>query len=212
MEEPSLPRVAVYIDGQNLFNAVKEAFGYSFPNYDIKKLSQEVCNTNNWVVDKIYFYTGLPDRSVDPGRYQFWTSKLAAMGSRGIKTFSRQLRYSNQRVVLSNGNTTTTLVGREKGIDIRLALDIVKGALNDEYDVAVIFSQDQDLTEAVEEVKSIARRTSKWVKLVCAFPYSPTLRNKRGINKTDWFKIDKTMYDLCIDQHNYRTVRRNAVT
>jgi len=33
-EEPSKKRTFVFIDGQNLFYAVKEAFGYRLPNYD----------------------------------------------------------------------------------------------------------------------------------------------------------------------------------
>ena len=32
--EPPLKRAFVFVDGQNLFHAAKEAFGYSFPNYD----------------------------------------------------------------------------------------------------------------------------------------------------------------------------------
>lgn len=208
MHEPSNKRAIVYVDGQNLFNSAKEAFGYTFPNYDIKKLSTTICQMNSWDLTNIRFYTGLPDNSVDYNRYHFWVAKLAAMGTRGIETFSRPLKYSNQKIVLPDGSTTTTLVGREKGIDIRIALDIVSGALNDEYDVAIIFSQDQDLTEAVDEVKLIADKYSKWLKVACAFPISPTLRNKRGINRTDWIKIDKTTYDNCIDSHDYRKKKK----
>lgn len=40
--EPAVKRAAAFIDGQNLFCAAKEAFGYTFPNYDLglwRKLS-----------------------------------------------------------------------------------------------------------------------------------------------------------------------------
>jgi len=40
MIEPSNKRVSFFIDGQNLFHGVKEAFGYRYPNYDVKKLSR----------------------------------------------------------------------------------------------------------------------------------------------------------------------------
>jgi hypothetical protein len=33
--EPPVKRAFVFIDGQNLFHAAKEAFGYSYPNYDV---------------------------------------------------------------------------------------------------------------------------------------------------------------------------------
>lgn len=204
MKEPNVKRAAIYVDGQNLFNAAKEAFGYAYPNYHIRALAETVCEARKWLLSSIHFYTGIPDPSIDPERHHFWVAKLAAMGTRGIRTFSRPLRYSNQLVQLPNGNVTTTLVGREKGIDIRLALDVVRGALNGQYDVAVIFSQDQDLSEAVKEIQSIARKQQRWIKIACAFPFSPAMRNRRGINDTDWIKLDRATYDACIDPNDYR--------
>jgi hypothetical protein len=81
---------------------------------------------------------------------------MAVMGTRGIQTFSRSLRYRNQTVTLPDGTLTVTLVGQEKGVDVRIALDIVRFALDGKYDVALIFSQDQDLSEAVQDVKNIS--------------------------------------------------------
>jgi hypothetical protein len=40
---PANPRAIVFIDGQNLFHAVKSAFGYSFPNYDVCALAERLC-------------------------------------------------------------------------------------------------------------------------------------------------------------------------
>ena len=72
------------------------------------------------------------------------------------------------------------------------------------YDVALIFSQDQDLTEAVEEVKQIALAQNRWIKMASAYPLSPTSRNRRGIDKTDWLPVDRSTYDSCIDHRDYR--------
>lgn len=204
MKEPTSKRVIAYIDGQNLFNAAKEAFGYPYPNYHIRNLVQAICNQQSWGLSAIKFYTGIPDSSIDPNRHHFWVAKLAAMGTRGVQTFSRALRYANQSVTLPDGTVTTTLVGREKGIDIRLALDIVRDALENRFDIALLFSQDQDLTEAADEVREISNREDRWIKVACAFPVSPTSKNRRGINKTDWIRIDRALYDSCIDLTDYR--------
>lgn len=204
MKEPATKRAVVYIDGQNLFNAAKEAFGYSFPNYNVRDLAQKICDQQGWQLSAVHFYTGIPDPGIDPDRHHFWVAKLAVMGTRGIKPYSRPLKYSNQLVRLRNGNVTTTLVGREKGIDIRLALDVVRDALDGRYDVAVIFSQDQDMSEAADEVRQISRRDQRWIKVASAFPNSPTSRNRRGINGTDWIRIDRNLYDQCIDPNDYR--------
>ena len=73
-----------------------------------------------------------------------------------------------------------------------------------EYDVALIFSQDQDLSEVAEEIRLIAGEQSRWIKVACAFPFSPTTRNRRGIEKTDWIRIDRPTYDRCLDRRDYR--------
>lgn len=202
--EPLIKRTFVFIDGQNLFHHAKTAFGYPFPNYDPNKLSEHICAAKSWQINEIHFYTGIPSEMDKPFWNHFWTAKMAVMGTRGIKTFSRQLRYRNQTITLPDGSTSVAAVGQEKGIDVRIALDIVRYALEDKYDVALIFSQDQDLSEAVEDVKKIAALKNRWIKTACAFPVSPTVVNPRGINGTDWIRIDRATYDSCLDPLDYR--------
>ena len=96
------------------------------------------------------------------------------------------------------------MVGREKGIDVRLALDITRAVSEDTCDVVVIFSQDQDFSEVAKEVRYISKRDGRWVKVASAFPVSSEHDNNSGINYTDWIRIDKKMYDECIDPKNYR--------
>jgi hypothetical protein len=86
-----------------------------------------------------------------------------------------------------------------------------------------VFSQDQDISEATEEVKRQAQSVGRWVKLACAFPdpngLGPTdLCNcgsgkqyrrccgarYRGINGTDWIRIDASTYSACKDPLDYR--------
>lgn len=202
--EPEVKRTLAFIDGQNLFYAVKDAFGYTYPNYDPPVLARAVCRVRGWTLCGTCFYTGLPRLDDDPSWNRFWTAKLAAMGTRGVKTFTRHLRYRNQTVRLPDGGTATVLVGQEKGIDIRIALDVVRMAREKQYDVGLIFSQDQDLSEVADEVRSISMQQNRWIKLACAFPVSPTYANRRGINGTDWIKINREMYNRYIDTRDYR--------
>lgn len=205
MREPATKRTVAFIDGQNLFFAAREAFGYTFPNYDVRKLAQQVVATySDWQLTQVRFYTGIPDPTDKPQWHRFWERKLLAMSRAGVYTYSRPLRYRNKRVELPDGSTHTFLVGEEKGIDVRLALDITRLAHQDDYDVALIFSQDQDLTEVADEIRQMARERSRWIKLASAFPLSPTTRNRRGINGTDWIQIDRPTYDACIDPRDYR--------
>ena len=202
--EPFTKRAIAFIDGQNLFYAAKQAFGYNFPNYDAPALAHEVSRASGWSLEKVYFYTGIPSAQDDPFWHHFWGSKLAVMGTRGVETFSRHLRYRNQAVSMSDGTTTTVRVGQEKGVDVRIALDVVRLAREDAYDVALLFSQDQDLSEVADEVRAISIGQRRWIKIACAFPASPTYRNTRGVNNTDWVHFDRAVYDRCIDPVDYR--------
>lgn len=202
--EPVVKRAVAFVDGQNLFYAAKKAFGYPYPNYDPKALAERIASARGWTLMETFFYTGIPDPIANPFWSHFWTAKLAVMGTRGIRTFSRALRYRNQTVRLPDGSITTILVGQEKGVDIRIALDVVRLARENRYDVALIFSQDQDLSEVVDEVRAISIQQDRWIKVACAFPVSPTTENRRGINGTDWIMIDRATYDACLDPNDYR--------
>ena len=105
---------------------------------------------------------------------------------------------------LPDGEKVSCRVGEEKGIDVRLALDVVRYAVTGEYDVAVILSQDQDFTEVASEVRAISRKQKRWSKVASAYPVGSGTRDRRGIDRTDWISIDREMYHRCIDGRDYR--------
>ena len=197
-------RAVAFVDGQNLYFAAREAFGYTYPNYDVKALAQALCTPNGWELTEVHFYTGVPDEADNKRWNRFWTHKLAAMGRQGVHIYSRPLRYRNRRVRLPDGSEFTFLAGEEKGIDVRLAIDVIRKAHRQEFDVALIFSQDQDLSEVAKELRQIAREQRRWIKAASAFPRSPTSANRRGIDQTDWIPIDRATYDTCLDKRDYR--------
>ncbi|HOE27425.1 MAG: NYN domain-containing protein [Candidatus Aureabacteria bacterium] len=204
--EPAQKRAITFVDGQNLFFAVKDVFGYAYPNYDVMALSKAVCRLQNWHLRQARFYTGVPDQTDNAFWHHFWNHKLAIMGRHGVHVFSRSLRYRNRRVRLPDSTQHTFTSGEEKGIDVRIAIDVIRLAHSREYDVAVIFSQDQDLSEVADEVRVIAKEQNRWIKVASAFPVSPVVTRARGINKTDWIRIDRTTYDTCIDSRDYRSI------
>jgi uncharacterized LabA/DUF88 family protein len=204
-------RAYSFIDGQNLYQSAKQAFGHSHPNYDPQKLHEEVCKSQNWVPVQAHLYTGLPSEFEHPARARWWTQKATAAEKAGVKVATRKLRYRKQLVlndegepVLENGVPKIVIGAKEKGIDVRMALDIVSLARSRVYDVAIMFSQDQDLKEVAFEINAIAKEQHRRIQLVSAYPWSIAASNKRGIDKTDWLKISKEMYDQCLDPTDYR--------
>lgn len=202
--EPSVKRAIAFFDGQNLFHAAKAAFGFTHPNYDPLALAGHVCSGQGWTLVGTRFYTGVPDAADNPRWSGFWAAKLLSLSRRGIQVFSRPLRYRNKTVTAPDGRTLSVLVGEEKGIDVRIALDVIGCAIAGACDVALIFSQDQDLSEVADEIRAIARQQQRWIKIASAFPVSPTSRNRRGIHKTDWIRIERAEYEACLNPDDHR--------
>lgn len=203
-QEPT--RVGVFIDGFNLFSWVKRCFGYKHPNYDIKKLAESVVTMEEGrQVASINFYIGIPSKIDDAINNAWWTRKLAAMGRLGVNIVTRPLKRRELTIKLSGivyfEKTVPRLI--EKGIDLKLGLDMVRLARNREYDVAILFSQDGDLAEAVEEVKRVGREQERQIQIECAYPIAAGI-NSYPIRRTVPRQITKTQYDTCIDPTDYR--------
>ncbi len=202
--EPTIKRAVAFVDGQNLFFAARQAFGYTHPNYNFPALASAVCAANGWQLAQARFYTGIPDASDDPFWNYFWAGKLRNLSRQGVEVFNRPLRYRNKTVKLPSGVTHAFLTAEEKGIDVRIAIDVIRLAHRNDYDVAVVFSQDQDLSEVCAEIRVIAKEQNRWIKIASAFPVSPTAKNQRGISNSDWLKINRATYDGCLDARDYR--------
>ncbi len=204
-EQPPILNAMAFIDGQNLFRHAMEAFGHYYPNYDPKKLHHAICDFYGWRPTLTRFYTGVPNQLDDESGAARWSNHILAMKRAGIKVTTRQLRYRSKEAYNKNGDLEEIRIAQEKGIDIRIALDVVSLALKQQYDVAIIFSQDQDLAEIVPEIAEISKFQSRHIKLVSAFPTSASASSHRGIDKTDWFPMDQEFYDACLDPKDYRS-------
>jgi uncharacterized LabA/DUF88 family protein len=193
-----------FVDGQNLFQHAKVAFGHHHPNYDPVRLHQAVCRSQGWAPSLVRFYTGVPDAARDPKWHGYWARRALALKHAGVTVTTRRLQYRYRDAYNEYGDLEQIEIAQEKGVDIRIALDIVRLARTKQYDVAVIYSQDQDINEVVEEVWDIAKEQERRVILASAFPAGPNATFQRGINKTQWIKIDQEMYDSCLDHRDYR--------
>ncbi|MDE2786530.1 MAG: NYN domain-containing protein [Chloroflexota bacterium] len=187
-------RVVTYIDGQNLYHLAREAWGtdggildapYNWPSYDVAKLATALAGLSpDRTLAKVCFYTGVPDS----GRWhQFWNSKL------------RRLR--NQGIIVTR--SAVSRHGREKGTDISLAIDLVTDTYEQEYDVAIIVSQDADFAPAVRRAKQVARKQGRFVTIQSSFP-EVLGRQSAGIGGTTFIPINKALYDTCLEPGRYQ--------
>ena len=205
--EPPVKYAMAFFDGQNLYRHAKDAFGHHHPNYDPVKLHAAVCAAHGWTPNLVRFYTGVPSRQISPMWAGYWSNRVIALKRAGVAVTTRPIRYHTEVVKGADGIETPVTTPQEKGVDVRLALDLVSCARRREFNVAVIYSQDQDLCEVVQEVKAISVEQQRWIKIACAFPAGPNATSRRGIDQTDWIKMDRKFYDACLDPRDYRPSR-----
>jgi len=134
-------RVAIFIDGSNLYHALRENWGRV--NLNFVQFINKLCGTRR--LFRTYYYNVLQDPSQRPEGYREQQEFLDML---------RKTPYLEVRL-----GTTKLLQGIpvEKGIDIMLATDLLHFAWNDLYDVAILVSGDGDFAYALQAVKNMGK-------------------------------------------------------
>ena len=143
------PRVAIFIDGSNLYHSLEENCDRF--DVDFAAFSTKLCKGRT--LFRTYYYNVQRDPDRNPQAYQDQQKFLTALYN--TPYLETRLGTSKQR-----GD-----VAVEKGIDIMLATDLLRLAWNDLYDVAVLVSGDGDFSYAVKAVKDMGKHVE-----VAAFP------------------------------------------
>jgi len=138
---PATPYAVAFVDGQNLYRCALTAFEHTYPNYDCRALASAICKMHGWTLTQVRFYTGVPTKERDLKWHEFWARKTMRMSRAKIHVETRPLAYTQE--LLEDGRTV--YIPREKGIDVKIAIDVLRLAYAKAFDVALLFSQDQDL-------------------------------------------------------------------
>ena len=198
-------KTIVLIDGQNLYHLARELWAprpqvggspYGYPSYDVEKLADALVKLDaQRILSEIRFYTGVPDPKENYFWHGFWNNKLRYLTSRGIHVYRGRINPG----------------GQEKGVDVSLAIDLIRLTYEHAYDVAIIISQDWDFGPAIALAKRIAKDQKRYLQFFSAFPYDSNLsRTRRGIPGTTWIHIEKTLYDSCLDANDYRPMPKGG--
>jgi uncharacterized LabA/DUF88 family protein len=102
--------------------------------------------------------------------------------------------------LIREGTVIEQKVFTEKGIDVSIAVDSIRYAIEDRFEVCLFFSQDSDLDPAVKEIKEVAKSNGRSYHLASAFP---STGSGFGIPGTEAIQIDKSTYDSCIDPRDF---------
>ena len=134
-------RVAIFIDGSNLYHALRS----NLRRYDLNfaNFANKLCGERR--LFRVYYYNVLQE----PGQ--------RAEGHREQQDFLNALRETPYLEVRLGGTKLAQGVPVEKGIDVMLATDLLLFAWNNLYDVAVLVSGDSDFAYALQAVKNMGK-------------------------------------------------------
>ena len=150
------PRVAVFVDGSNLYFAVRDGL-HRQDIIDVEKLARKLTKERQLI--RIYYYhvPRLEGDSEVARRHQAFLTRLGYVDYLQLRLGRLVPRLVKLRCQ-SCGKDIEHTTHVQKGVDTRIAVDMVGLALLDTYDVAILVSGDADLVEAVNFVKEHTRK------------------------------------------------------
>lgn len=162
-----MDRVAIFVDGSNLYHALKRTFKRTDLKFDAfaEALTQRFPDRK---LVRMYYYQAVCDQDADPNMYknqQRFLANLQRTPYLQLKRGRLERRPSEIELSLDEQSRVEEVLGRplpqyayvEKGVDVQLAVDMLHYAVTNTYDVAILVSGDGDFAPAVEAVKQLGK-------------------------------------------------------
>lgn len=204
-------RVVVFIDAANVYRDARRAF---FEEYDPGIYGQfdpgllgvellAMTKIPNPELVGVRVYTGRPDGTLAPKTYAAHLRQSAKWQKNPIVTLNwRPLRYAWGTPPPQAGQPDQK--GVQKGVDVHLAIDLVRMYILNQYDLAILASTDTDLLPAVETLYELDRglgfapiEASAWA--------SDKMKKKLWVsNRALWcHRLELKHYAKCRDMTDY---------
>ena len=202
--------VMVFIDGQNLVQALKRTFG---TRVHPVLLGRHLAGDREVV--EIRYYSGIHQPRENPDIHALASRRHTLIRATGVTVIERTLQYHWEWGVedrlppphhADDHERHEVTVrrerrAREKGIDLALGLDAVTAALLDRCRTIIVVSRDRDLVEIAHEIDERARLADVSVEVALVVD-----RGRRhvmqGYDHTHW--IDEDVVEACRDDFVYR--------
>jgi uncharacterized LabA/DUF88 family protein len=145
-------RAFVFIDGGNFYFKLKSSITklnekHSLIDFNFRKFAEWLVGEDNLI--EIRYYLGAIKREHNNPK----SEKLYANQQRLIG----KLQQQNIIITLGQIIRHPDKSYHEKGVDVRLAVEMIRFARENKYDIVYLVSSDTDLVAAAEEVKSIGK-------------------------------------------------------
>ncbi|WP_171019812.1 NYN domain-containing protein [Hydrogenophaga sp. 2FB] len=143
--------VSVFIDYQNLYFLLKNAYRVIPLQIHIPNLIHQLAVENGLVVNEIFLYTGVPDEKLEPKRAHMMSRRIAWFKYLGVTVRTAPMHYAT-----ISGRTTSM----ERGIDVMLASELMN-RVNDGVSRVMLISQDKGFSQSLIIASEVAMSKGK---------------------------------------------------
>jgi uncharacterized LabA/DUF88 family protein len=165
-----MSRVIAYIDGANLYNGLRKAFGRRYLWLDVEKLMEQTLQPGKRLEAVNYFTARLLD---NPAAIVNQAAHLDALVAHCTKLQITEGRFQRARGSCP-GCQHQWVSYEEKETDSNIVAYLIRDAVLDRYDTAVLVSGDGDMAPGIRAVKEL--RPQKRVLVA-----SPPRRQSHGL-------------------------------
>jgi uncharacterized LabA/DUF88 family protein len=146
-------RAFVFIDGGNFYFKLKDLTSkldgkHSLIDFNFRRFAEWLVKPNELL--EIRYYLGAIKRERNnPKSEQLYANQQKLIG-----------RIQQQNIIITLGHVIRhpDKTHHEKGVDVRLAVEMIKFARENKYDIAYLVSSDTDLVAAIEEIQAFGKK------------------------------------------------------
>lgn len=142
-------RVAAYIDGYNMYHAIKRFNEPHLKWVDLWELANVFVPPKSSILSAVYYYSAYADWL--PGPMSRHKAYVSALQARGVSVTMSNFKIKDRRCPSCKHRYKGH---EEKETDVQLALDLLQHAHEDRYDRALVISRDSDIVPAAKMTKS----------------------------------------------------------
>lgn len=204
-------RVCIFIDGGNFYHLVLKKLSLHELDFDFEAFALFLANERNISEMGKRFYVGTvrekegDARSVEAMSRQNslftimrntkWEIKTSKLKTR-IEEVIIDSRVAEYKKINKLGIRKITIERmREKGIDVKLATDLIVGAVDNKYDTAIIVSSDSDLIPAIDWVRHRGRKKVEYIGFSIPDPNNPKNNTTPLLSMISRTNIQRTLVE-----------------
>jgi len=154
MSSPSKKeRVAVYIDGGNTYRRLKDMnIPEKSTRFDFSALVKHLVGDRELISKR--YYVGVV-KNFDESEKGDKMVKGQQSFLNGLTEQGFEIKFG--RIMYDGGAI------REKGVDVKLSVDLVVGAVDNIYDTAIVISSDTDLIPAIKYIRKAKKKVVEYI-------------------------------------------------